>query len=446
MKRRVSWYGSCASCSASPWKRFLLPVLQRFLFCGVVIGICTFVLISAPHEARCENDTFTLDPDTEPPPPVPNLPPRTKDKPHEKKSPKLKKKQKKRKTLWGKNTFMIGAGFSSAEGFLLTSKIATRDLFGVKGLDVSLDANISGIALDTAARVYYDSPNSPLILGFEVQASQQQWGSLEQDERPSFLNVGGRFRIGWKFGQGWRIFAGLRLEHHSMQSPELIEHIPGFPALQGALQPRLLSALSLTLEYQSPQPKNSNSPFIQGWDFSLGVEGSSPHMGSSYTYGRVLGRLAYGIALPYGLHIRLETRAGMLMGMGHSTPLGERFQLGGPGRQLSLLPMLGPVVASNGMLVPLGGQGMVHAKALLYAPIYRNIGLYAFAGVEAGALLASAPTGGAEPWQISANASFAFGLKWFSPIGPLIFGWGVPMIQHPDMPKVLFSFGIGNAF
>jgi outer membrane protein insertion porin family len=47
-----------------------------------------------------------------------------------------------------------------------------------------------------------------------------------------------------------------------------------------------------------------------------------------------------------------------------------------------------------------------------------------------------------------------FGVRWFSPIGPLRFEWGIPLVRRPpgtpgmsrgDQP-VLFEFGIGGSF
>ena len=43
--------------------------------------------------------------------------------------------------------------------------------------------------------------------------------------------------------------------------------------------------------------------------------------------------------------------------------------------------------------------------------------------------------------------SVGFGFRWFSPIGPLRFEWGIPLTRRPDDGKgPLFEFSIGNAF
>jgi outer membrane protein insertion porin family len=45
------------------------------------------------------------------------------------------------------------------------------------------------------------------------------------------------------------------------------------------------------------------------------------------------------------------------------------------------------------------------------------------------------------------RTSWGFGIRWFSPLGPLRFEWGFPF--HPRRPyedTVEFQFTVGNAF
>jgi len=43
--------------------------------------------------------------------------------------------------------------------------------------------------------------------------------------------------------------------------------------------------------------------------------------------------------------------------------------------------------------------------------------------------------------------SVGFGFRWFSPIGPLRFEWGIPLTRRPtDDLGPLFEFSIGNVF
>jgi outer membrane protein insertion porin family len=42
--------------------------------------------------------------------------------------------------------------------------------------------------------------------------------------------------------------------------------------------------------------------------------------------------------------------------------------------------------------------------------------------------------------------SAGFGFRWFSPIGPLRFEWGIPITRRPEDKEILFEFTIGNFF
>jgi outer membrane protein insertion porin family len=40
--------------------------------------------------------------------------------------------------------------------------------------------------------------------------------------------------------------------------------------------------------------------------------------------------------------------------------------------------------------------------------------------------------------------SVGFGFRWFSPIGPLRFEWGIPLDRQPGEDPLVFEFTIGN--
>ena len=44
------------------------------------------------------------------------------------------------------------------------------------------------------------------------------------------------------------------------------------------------------------------------------------------------------------------------------------------------------------------------------------------------------------------RTSAGFGFRWFSPIGPLRFEWGLPLYRLPGEDKIVFEFTIGSFF
>ena len=47
---------------------------------------------------------------------------------------------------------------------------------------------------------------------------------------------------------------------------------------------------------------------------------------------------------------------------------------------------------------------------------------------------------------VNLRTSVGFGFRWFSPIGPLRFEWGIPLYLLPGEDKIVFEFTIGNFF
>lgn len=44
------------------------------------------------------------------------------------------------------------------------------------------------------------------------------------------------------------------------------------------------------------------------------------------------------------------------------------------------------------------------------------------------------------------RGAYGFGVRWFSPMGPLRFEWGVPVNPRPDERRIVFDFSIGSLF
>jgi outer membrane protein insertion porin family len=44
------------------------------------------------------------------------------------------------------------------------------------------------------------------------------------------------------------------------------------------------------------------------------------------------------------------------------------------------------------------------------------------------------------------RTSYGFGVRWFSPLGPLRFEWGFPFAPLPYEETSVFEFTIGNFF
>ncbi|HXU62962.1 MAG TPA: BamA/TamA family outer membrane protein, partial [Polyangia bacterium] len=108
-----------------------------------------------------------------------------------------------------------------------------------------------------------------------------------------------------------------------------------------------------------------------------------------------------------------------------------------------------------------GGNMQVIANAEIEFPLFEKVGIRGVVFADAGNAfnledqycklrpfnvdISKDPCRG--PENLSAyRASWGFGFRWFSPIGPLRFEWGVPFWTLPGEQPLVFEFTIGNFF
>ncbi|MFZ5475631.1 MAG: outer membrane protein assembly factor BamA [Myxococcota bacterium] len=81
----------------------------------------------------------------------------------------------------------------------------------------------------------------------------------------------------------------------------------------------------------------------------------------------------------------------------------------------------------------------------LESPIIKAAGISVVAFVDAGNTFGD-PHGVGTFDPTALRWAYGFGVRWFSPIGPLRFEWGFPIDPEPDERKAVFDFTIGSAF
>ena len=127
-------------------------------------------------------------------------------------------------------------------------------------------------------------------------------------------------------------------------------------------------------------------------------------------------------------------------------PPSEKFYLGGPNNMKGYdLFLLGPLAQnSTGAYYPLGGTFEAFSLFELEYPFIREAGLKWVTFFDAGNAFGRAPFFNGDAFTIRTDAGF--GIRWFSPIGPLRFEWGFPFARKPYEDSVVFNFFIGPPF
>ncbi len=334
--------------------------------------------------------------------------------------------------------FRLGVGYMNNEGFLASAGLGQRRLFGVSGLETSLEAKITAHQqqLDYRLAVATARMGHHFV---ELNIYAHAVGLMRDDEALKLHRVGGALSVGWRFAPGWSLSGGLRLEGHSAQNAAQL-------AGSGLVMPpdhwdetRLYAAPFLRIAYDAGGGVDRDTGLLVGLGLEATVEHSARWAGSAADLTRLEAKARYGLRLPAGMLLQASLRGGVMLGRHGEIPLLSRYRLSGPLAGETALPMFGPAWSANGARLSLGGVGMVHGSLALYAPMVKGM-LYGFAGVEAGALY-HPDVGGPD---FSNMGTGVLGVRWLSPLGPITAGVGLPFSMSKDEkyePRFLFSFG-----
>ena len=173
---------------------------------------------------------------------------------------------------------------------------------------------------------------------------------------------------------------------------------------------------------------------------------------NEFTRYRAQGRFYYGLGL--GVVAKLRTEWGRIFGHGdNGVPLFERFFVGGPltvrgFQRNSLSPTMsiisGGIPYGTSYRINEGGTEQLLMNAEIEYPIFQQVqvrGVFFFDGGNAFQVSDSFDTK-----LESLRYAWGFGIRWFSPMGPLRFEWGFPLSPRDDEQSSDFEFSIGNFF
>jgi outer membrane protein insertion porin family len=348
-------------------------------------------------------------------------------------------------------TFQVGAGFSSVESFIAQAQVSQNNLFG-RGQRMTLQAQISGLrqlfSLSFWEPYFLDSR---WTFAFDVYNRQGFFGSFTRGA------VGGTLTWGYPITDDIRVFATYKAEHvsaKSSSSASLFGTTFGSPLPEGAqlanyFRGGFTSSVRLSIQWDT---RNNRLFPSKGMYHMAWAEFASKYMGSQNQYNRFGGfsRFYYPIWGP--IIFKFNAQIGVVTSPNpEGVPLFERFFAGGimdirgfKPRTLSptLLYLRG--LDPNETVQPFlkGGNKKLVFNAEIEFPIFEKVGIKGVIFSDAGNVFD-------DDESISFTGlrhSVGWGFRWFSPIGPLRFEWGVPLSPNPGEDPVVFEFTIGNFF
>jgi outer membrane protein insertion porin family len=373
-------------------------------------------------------------------------------------------------------TFQIGAGFSSVENFIAQAQISQNNLFG-RGQSLTLQAQLSSLRQLFLLRFV-----EPYFLDTEWRFSIDLYNQSRGFGTFSRNASGGTLSWGYPLSYEAAAFLTYKLEKVA-----ITQGSGGFASLGATTAPIAASSVanlfrggvtsSLRASFSWDSRNNRLFP-TGGWYNTLFAEYASQYTGSENRFIRLGGFARHYRQLwgPFVLHANAE------IGITTSTdplgvPISERYLVGGIFDIRGYAPRsLGPQLSTQapGDLgqtlgsLPLGGNLQVIWNSEIEFPLFKKVGISGVVFYDMGNAynLENRYCSGlqrkssAVPIQFDPcfraidsltsglRKSVGAGFRWFSPIGPLRFEWGIPLDPQTTATireePLVFEFTIGN--
>jgi outer membrane protein insertion porin family len=366
-------------------------------------------------------------------------------------------------------TFQIGAGFSSVENFIAQAQISQNNLFG-RGQTLALQAQLSSLRqlfllrfvepwfLDTSWTFAFDLYNQSRVFNeFSRNAAgfNLTWGYPLSYEARAFVTYKLE-NVGISRGGGIFTQVGAVSEQSS------------FEDVANLYRGGITSSVRASLQWDS---RNNRLFPTEGWYHNIFAEYASKYTGSENVFVRWGGFARHYRELwgPFVLHLNAE------LGVTTSidplgVPISERYLIGGIYDVRGFRPRtLGPLLATGAnpdiplRSIPLGGNMQLIWNSEVEFPLIKRLaisGVVFFDMGNAYNLEARYCNGRSGSVSIKFDPCFdfpnsivsgirksaGFGFRWFSPIGPLRFEWGIPLDRQESEDALVFEFTIGNFF
>jgi outer membrane protein insertion porin family len=328
-------------------------------------------------------------------------------------------------------TITLGAGYGSQNGFFFTGTVSEINFLG-RGQTISLSAQYAANASQQSLNLGFTDPyafDTLWSMGGDIYRT-----SYTITNKYTTRKIGFDVRLGYPIAD--YVYGYITYKLEGLQA---LDPIPEASTLV-ALDSGLLSSViwSVIRDKRNNRFETTNGNYQSAIFETAGLGGDKSFLKltlNSRYYKNLIGDLVF----------RTSAEAGAMKGLG-DRPIApsEQFYLGGPNNMKGFQPfLLGPSIQlSNGAKLPLGGTAEAFWLFELEHPIIKDAGLKFVTFFDIGNVWADLPG-----WaQFDFRPDAGFGIRWFSPIGPLRFEWGFPLSPRPGEDHMVFQFYIGPPF
>jgi len=326
-------------------------------------------------------------------------------------------------------SFSLGAGYSSVEKFIVMADITKRNLFG-RGQQVTLRGYLGSITqrytFDFTEPYLFDTR---LSTGFKIFKWDTEYIDFTKE------SSGGEIRLSYPIGHYSRIYSTYHYEEakttgFSQSASRYIKELA-----QGITT----SALSFTWRRDT---RNRFFNPSRGMVLSGTIEYAGGPFGGDSGFTRYEGSASIFIPLFWDTVGFIRTRVGYIDKRETGIlPLFEKYYLGGPytirGYDFATISPRDPETGER-----IGGNKMVLCNLEYRFPLVKKVRLIGVVFFDMG-----------NTYDINQALDFTnlkksvgFGIRWFSPMGPIRLEWGYALNAAPDESTTNWEFAMGTFF
>lgn len=327
-------------------------------------------------------------------------------------------------------TITMGAGYGSVQGFFFTGQISEINLLG-RGQSLTFAAQYSLGAYSRSFNLGFTEPYTFDTLwssGFDLYFIK-----IPIPSKYTISKAGFDLRMGHPITEYTYGYLTYKLENIKILDPI------GLSEAQIAADSGLLSGATISVV----RDKRNNRFETTGGNYqsaSLELAG----LGGDFKYYKWVLNNRFYTRLIGDLVFRNNIEFGHISSYGGAqTPPSQKFYLGGPNNMKGFpFFLLGPqqmvTYQGNTSQQPLGGSWEAFSLFEVEYPLLREAGIKGVIFFDVGNAWNQSP--------VDIRADYGFGLRWFSPFGPLRFEWGFPIARRPGEDSPVFQFFIGPPF
>jgi outer membrane protein insertion porin family len=333
-------------------------------------------------------------------------------------------------------TLSAGVGYNSLDRFLGIAQVSFGNLGGY-GIRLNTQAEFG--ARRQFYTVSYTDPyflDSKWSLGGDLFNNSRDYGVYTQE------SVGGALNAGYLVYLNTRVYANYKYEDISLDN-----FIGGGTNFFRSGATGSLGTSIVRNTKNHPYDPSGGSVATASVEWASPIFGGENNFMKYNLQGTYFYHLFYGVVASTRAEVAWATST-----VGGRIPFTERYFLGGITSLRGYnYRQVGPRVTIPGsnvsdffqpVEVVAGGNKMIVSNNEIVFPIIPPAGIKGVVFFDAGNAYAEEQAYFDEPLRLATG----FGIRWFSPIGPLRFEWGFPIKKRPDERNMVFEFSIGTFF